>query len=201
MTLVRHKLTTIVASLVAGSAFLAASAAGAVTITSSSTTFANSAAEDRMSLIAQTTLGTLPTSAPEFVSTDGVVFENVGFVRDTFSEVYSLADLDAGFYELTLTDFDFPDVLSTLGATITTATDTVGSLFLMDDLQESLTVELAAAETYYLSIFAESSASLGLYGIELKDMGSAAVPIPAPAALFLSGLALVALGKRKRASK
>ena len=132
--------------------------------------------------------------------TGGIVYEDVTFVNDKNTSVVSFGDLQSGQYELTLTDFEFPSMLDSLSAIITTATRKIDSLLLEEGvLQSSKTMQLLAGETYYISMASEASNGLGLYGVEFKALSGAPisnVPLPLPAYLFLSGLAVVCLGKR-----
>lgn len=102
-------------------------------------------------------------------------------------------------YSLTLADFEFPEALSSLVASITSAMTMVGSLLLGEQSSsEAQIFEIEQSDTYYLSVFgiAGSTYSLGMYGVELSQIGVSAVPFPAAAYLFFSRLVgLVFVGK------
>jgi hypothetical protein len=126
------------------------------------------------------------------ISTSGtLVYEEVAFVDGVKTSIHSFSNLDMGTYSLTLTDFEFPDALNALGASFTTATAMVGSVLLGEESSsETLTFEIDQPDTYYLSVFgiAGSTYNLGMYGLELSQIGVSAVPLPTAAYLFFSGL-------------
>jgi len=121
---------------------------------------------------------------------DGVIFERVSFLKgeDYFTDELRIGE--AGTYQVTLTDFQFPDPLMALGIDITSATESFGSLI----GPGSFTFEADPGE-YYLSLFGKA-ADLGQYGIQvarydilISEPGNvSAVPVPAAAWLFGSGL-------------
>lgn len=134
------------------------------------------------------------------------IYETVQFVERSRAEVIQLDHLETGAYELTLTDFEFPETMSSLGVSLTSATDSVLNILFEDGEALSLRsqFELESADAYYLSIFgiAGSEYNLGLYGIELTrigDIGVAAVPLPPAIYLFAAGMAWVfSIARRKR---
>jgi hypothetical protein len=133
------------------------------------------------------------------LSIGSLVYEEVAFVDGVKTSVQSFSDLDKGVYSLTLTDFEFPEALSSLGVSVTSATDLVGSLLLGEQSNsETLLFEIDQPDTYYLSVFgiAGSTYNLGMYGLELSQIGVSAVPLPTAAYLFFSGLmGLVFVGR------
>jgi len=141
------------------------------------------------------------TKSSSKLSIGSLVYEEVAFVDGVKTSVESFSDLDKGTYSLTLTNFEFPEALSSLGASITSATDMVGSLLLDEqNSSETLIFEIVQPDTYYLSVFgiAGSTYNLGMYGVELSQIGVSAVPLPAAAYLFFSGLVgLVFVGRRE----
>ena len=88
-----------------------------------------------------------------------------------------------------------------LGAVLTSATSKVETLILNGQEQASVVFDIATADSYYLSVYGKANAAVGvgLYGIELKNLS--VVPLPLSAALFLSGLGVVGLMRRKRLIK
>jgi len=127
-----------------------------------------------------------------------VVYEELAFVNGMETSIQSFSELDTGLYSLTLTDFEFPEALSFLGANFSNSTEVVGSLLLGGQSNsESLIFEIDQPDTYYLSVvgIAGRAYNLGMYGVEL-----AAVPLPPAAYLFFSGLVgVVLVGRRERA--
>ena len=130
-----------------------------------------------------------------------VVYENVNMVMGSDGMVVELDGLNAGEYQLTLTDFVFPETFEYLGAVLTSATSKVETLILNGQEQASVVFDIAIADSYYLSVYGKANAAVGvgLYGIELKNLS--VVPLPLSAALFLSGLGVVGLMRRKRLIK
>lgn len=141
------------------------------------------------------------TKSSSKLSIGSLVYEEVAFVDGVKTNVESFSGLDKGTYSLTLTDFEFPEALSSLGASITSATDMVGSMLLGEQgSRETLIFEIHQPDTYYLSVFgiAGSTYNLGMYGVELSQVSVSAVPLPAAAYLFFSGLmGLVFVGRRE----
>jgi len=139
------------------------------------------------------------TKSSSKLSIGSLVYEEVAFVDGVKTSAESFSGLDKGRYSLTLTDFEFPEALSSLGASITSATDMVGSFLLGDESNsETLIFEIDQPDTYYLSVFGISGSTynLGMYGVELSQIGVSAVPLPAAAYLFFSGLVgLVFIGR------
>lgn len=117
------------------------------------------------------------------------IFEDVRFMTGTEGNVSKLGKLAAGDYSLTLTDFEFPLAFDELKVALTTATRVV-SVFSLNGEVRTLTdmVQLAAGESYYLSVFGttRSPSAFGLYGVKLTQYSP--VPLPASALLLLSGL-------------
>lgn len=135
-------------------------------------------------------------------SGDDVVFQRVSFLTGDglFTDNFSIDT--AGTYQVTLTDFAFPNPMLETGINITSATESFGSLigpgsFAFD----------AAPGDYYLSFFGKATglAQYGIeiaqYGIQISQIGNAsAVPVPATAWLFSTGLVgLAGIMRRKTA--
>ena len=123
-----------------------------------------------------------------------LVYETTGWIsgEDGVGLTYSfVADVSPYNYVVTLSDlsneaffgFDF------LFLSITTATDTVGSLL----GPGSLAFEAMEGETYFANIFGKGGgdASAGLFGLEVKA-------VPVPSAVLLLGTGLIALVSAKR---
>jgi hypothetical protein len=132
---------------------------------------------------------------------DGVVFEQVSFLQGKTMYTDRFKIDTAGTYKVTLTDFEFPNPLKMAGLNITTATQALGSLL----APGSFTFD-ADPGSYYLSFFGKAD-HLGQFGIEVAQysivgsgVGVSAVPVPAAAWLFGSGLiGLTGVVRRKRA--
>lgn len=141
---------------------------------------------------------------PAASQTDGdqSVFEKVSFLTgsDYFTDKFTI-DI-AGTYQVTLTDFEFPAPLAESGLNVTSATESFGSLIGPGSFSFD-----AQPGSYYLSFFA-TAPDLGQYGIEIAQYGIvvsqpgdvSAVPVPAAAWLFGSGLiGLAGVIRRKSA--
>lgn len=126
------------------------------------------------------------------------VFEDVRFVSGSDGSVNKLGSLAAGSYQLTLTDFEFPVAFDELKVALTTATQVISILSLTDTNSISQIIQLAANESYYLSVFASTSAPsvYGLYGVQLAQYSP--VPLPASALLLMSGLLCVGMASKRR---
>lgn len=124
-----------------------------------------------------------------------VVYEDVGFIKDTgyFSDAFQIAA--AGTYKATLTDFDFPSLFDELSLIVSTATTTQGKSL----VPGSFTFD-ALPGTYYASLFgiAGGPLEMGLYGVQIEQMTVAAVPLPAAAVLLASGLGVLGVMARRR---
>lgn len=131
-------------------------------------------------------------SEPTRELADGVVFEQVSFLqgKTMFTDRFNIDA--AGTYEVTLSDFAFPDPLSMAGVNITSATESFGSLL----APGSFTFD-AQPGSYYLSFFGKAD-HLGQFGLQVSQYaalpsGSAVSPVPVPAAAWLFGSGLVGM--------
>ena len=110
------------------------------------------------------------------------LFQTETFFTDTF-EIF-----EAGSYMATLTDFEFPLPMIATGMSVTTATESLGSLL----VPGAFTFD-AAPGNYFVSFFGFATLSvpqLGQYGIEISQVSS---PVPVPAAVWLFGSGLIGL--------
>ena len=136
------------------------------------------------------------------------LFQTETFFTDSFDIS------EAGVYKATLTDFNFPAPMSNTGMNVTTTTDSLGSLMAPGSFMFN-----ATPGTYFVSFFGTAGTAdiftpaqhegcfsrkshhrcsppktqLGMYGIDIS-----AVPVPAAAWLFGSGLiGLTVVARRK----
>lgn len=122
-------------------------------------------------------------------SHDSVIFEDVRFMSGTDGMVNKIGTVDAGSYQITLTDFEFPVMFDELRLALTTATRVVSILDLDESVRSvSEMVQLSGNESYYLSVFGKtaSETTYGLFGVKLAQYSP--VPVPASAFLLMSGL-------------
>ena len=116
------------------------------------------------------------------------LFQTETFFTDTFTVI------DAGTYMATLTDFEFPVPMIATGMSVTTATESLGSLL----APGSFNFEVTPGD-YFVSFFGFADVSapeLGQYGIEISQ-----IPVPAAVWLFGSGLlGLVGIARRRKAT-
>ncbi len=124
---------------------------------------------------------------------DGVVFEKVSFLSGSgyFTDRFSIDT--AGSYQVSLTDFSFPQPFVEIGLNVTSATQSFGSLLGTG----SFTFD-ADPGNYYLSFFGKTP-ELGQYGIEIAQYGiqigqpGSVSPVPVPAAAWLFGSGLLGM--------
>ena len=125
------------------------------------------------------------------------LFQTETFFTDSFDIS------EAGVYIATLTDFNFPDPMIDTGMNVTTTTDSLGSLMAPGSFKFN-----AMPGTYFVSFFGTADiltpsqlkrrfppkTQFGMYGIDIS-----AVPVPAAAWLFGSGLIGIAFVARRKA--
>lgn len=136
---------------------------------------------------------------------EGVVgatlFEDVQFMQGSSGYVNKLGKVDAGWYQLTLTDFVFPTAFQDLRVAVTTATKVVSILDLKDGFNQAIGyLQLNDRDSYYLSVYGVTqSAGFALYGVQLAQFVASPVPLPASLVLLMSGLlAWGAAGMKRR---
>ena len=134
------------------------------------------------------------------------VYEKVElFQTETFfTDSFDISE--AGLYKATLTDFNFPVPMIDTGMNVTTTTDSLGSLMAPGSFMFN-----TMPGTYFVSFFGfadtltpaqlrhcfHPKTQLGMYGIDVS-----AVPVPAAAWLFGSGLiGLAVVARRKTQQK
>ncbi len=104
---------------------------------------------------------------------------------------------EAGTYEATLSDFDFPVSFDMLGLSISSSTKKMGEVW----NNGSFTFD-ADAGKYFLALFykTDETLNLGMYGINLNYLGhpgASAVPLPASLWLMITGLMAIVGFRRK----
>ena len=120
-----------------------------------------------------------------------VVYDKVElFQTETFfTDMFEISE--AGSYNATLTDFEFPAPMIATGMSVTTATDLLGSLLAPGSFNFD-----ATPGKYFVSFFGFADVSapqLGQYGIEISQ-----VSVPAAIWLFGSGLlGMIGIARRK----
>lgn len=98
----------------------------------------------------------------------------------------------AGSYQATLSDFEFPASFDMLGLTISSSTQKMGEVWNSGSFSFN-----ADPGKYFLGLFYKTDASLnlGMYGVKLSypgQPGASAVPLPAALWLMLTGLMAIA---------
>ncbi len=117
------------------------------------------------------------------------VLDNVAFISGTETQMTEFEIMDSGLFQATLTDLEFLSAFDVLALAITTGPDVVGTV-----VGSGMFTFAADAGTYVANVFgiAGGVSDLSLYRVQV-----AAVPIPATALLFSSGLiALIAMRRR-----
>ena len=120
------------------------------------------------------------------------VLDNVAFISGTSTQMSRFEIMDAGLFKATLTDLEFLSPFDVLALAITAGPEVVGTL-----VGPGMFTFEADPGTFVANVFgiAGGVPDLSLYRVEVS-----AVPIPAPALLFASGLiALIALRRRQGA--
>lgn len=128
------------------------------------------------------------------------LFEDVQFIQGADGTLNNLGKVDAGWYQLTLTDFIFPTAFQDLRVAITTATSVVSIVDLQDGFDQAISyLQLNDHDSYYLSVYgASQGAGFALYGVQLANYSVSSVPLPASLVLLVSGLLAWGATARKR---
>jgi len=140
--------------------------------------------------VIMTILALLVTAGNSWANT--VVYDKVELFQTEafFTDMFEISE--AGSYNVTLTDFEFPIPMLATGMSVTTATDLLGSLLAAGSFNFD-----ATPGKYFVSFFGFANTSapqLGNYGIEISQ-------IPVPAAVWLFGSGLLGLYLISRRSK
>lgn len=145
-----------------------------------------------MALSLQARSATVPYEAPApFDGHTGVtLFEDVQFIQGSDGHVSKIGQIDSGWYQLTLSDFEFPGAFEDLRVAITTATRVVSIVDLEEGFNQAINyLQLNNDDSYYLSVYGVAAgAGYALYGVQLAQYLPSPVPVPASLVLLLSGL-------------
>jgi hypothetical protein len=125
-----------------------------------------------------------------------IVYDKVELfeTQKIFTDVFKISE--AGSYQATLTDFEFPVAMAATGMDVTTTTSTLGKL-----LAPGSFIFDATPGNYYVSFYGIAEAlsktlpdtKLGQYGIDISQ-----IPVPPAVWLFCSGLlGLISISRRK----
>jgi len=134
---------------------------------------------------------------------DTVIYEDAQLVSGD-SKTYvgyfnqSLDLTQAGSYQASLSDFEFPSRFDMFGLTISSSTQKMGEVWNSGSFSFN-----ADPGEYFLGLFYKTDATLnlGMYGVNLSyrgQPGASAVPLPAALWLMLTGLMAIAGYRRKQ---
>jgi hypothetical protein len=116
-----------------------------------------------------------------------VVYEDVGFIFGTEATSSQFSISRAGTYEATLSDFQYPSSFEVLSFQLTQGSPS--ELFEVGRLENtgSFTFDVGVG-SYYANIFgvAGGAHEIGLYGLQITQLATSAVPLPPAVLLFLS---------------
>ena len=118
------------------------------------------------------------------------VLDHVAFISGTATQMTEFEIMDGGLFKATLTDLELLSPFDVLALAITTGPDVVGTL-----VGPGMFTFTADPGTFVANVLgiAGGISDLSLYRVQVS-----AVPIPAPALLFASGLiTLIALRRRR----
>jgi hypothetical protein len=144
-----------------------------------------------------------------------VVYEDINIIgSDKHKLSYQLETFEIeefGTFQLTLTDFEFPNPFKKLGLTITDSTDKYAEVW----GGGSVTFDAGPGD-YYIGLVYKTKRrwDMGMYGVEISQLDfldpnsstinnqTSSVPLPASASLLLSGLAGIGFlnARRKKQS-
>ncbi len=143
-------------------------------------------------------LGAYRAEAETLPPVGGSSLSQLGLVSGSQSVVYVLSAPGAGTFNVSLSDFAWPDRLANLSFTATSVSAVLGSL--SGPGQMSFAVTGAGSLYAHVSAAAGGLLNVGLYSLQMSFKASeAAVPLPASSWLLLVGLAAMAALSRRRA--
>ena len=117
-----------------------------------------------------------------------IVYEDVDFIKGSDTRSESFLIKQAGSYQVTLSDFQFPKSFTELDLLIgTSVAPNSGSIHGPGTFSFN-----ATPGTYWANVFgiADKPFDIGLYGIRIEQISMS--PVPLPASILLLGSALVA---------
>jgi len=117
-----------------------------------------------------------------------IVYEDVDFIKGTDTRSESFTIKQAGSYQVTLSDFQFPKSFLDLDLWITESKAPV-----VGKIDKSGTFSFNATPgTYWANVLGitDKPLDIGLYGIRIEQMSVA--PVPVPTSILMLGSALVA---------
>jgi hypothetical protein len=120
------------------------------------------------------------------------VYEDVGFLAGFEYGTDPFEITDAGLYQATLTDFEYPAGFDYLSLAVTSSTDMFGFIELTGGITSGMFTFYADPGIYFASIIGDTSGSLGLYGVDIT-----AVPEPSTWLMLMIGILLMGYHLRK----
>ena len=130
-----------------------------------------------------------------------VVYENAALVSGTpgqFGYENRFVELnEAGSYQASLTDFEFPAAFRTLGLIITSSTEKMAEIWGNGEARFE-----AEPGKYFLGLAyqTDENINLGMYGVNLAYLDTAASTVPLPASLWLLITGVMAIASYRRRS-
>ncbi len=126
----------------------------------------------------------------------GTLYDSTTFVTGPSLNVATLNVASAGTLTFKLTDLTWPDALSSLSFSLTSATDILGA----HTGPGTFSYQVDKAGSLFASIFAMGGgqSKTGLYGVNVNFSPVAPVPLPAAGLLLASGLAGFGALRKKR---
>jgi hypothetical protein len=122
------------------------------------------------------------------------VYEDVGILSGLDFNTKPFEIADAGLYEATLTDFEYPGGVGFdyLSLAITSSTEMFGFVELTGGITSGMFTFYADPGTYFATIIGETTGTLGLYGVDIT-----AVPEPSTWLMLMIGIVLMGYHLRK----
>jgi hypothetical protein len=130
------------------------------------------------------------------VRADTVLYDSAGFIQGQQSFVQSFDLSSAGTLTVTLSTIPWLDTISGLTCFLTTSSGLIGTS--MSAGTESISVGPAVIYAHWFGD-AAGTAGIGVFGLNVKFQagGSGAVPLPTSLLLFLSGIGMLWVARRR----